>query len=59
MSKEQNYGVHDPEVIEDPSIFEPETDDLDYQIEEFLAEEEMTLNRLQQLDKELRIKGVI
>ena len=59
MSKTQNYGVHDPEMIEDPSIFEPETDDLDYEIEMFLQQEEQTLSRLQKIDKDLRSKGVI
>ena len=59
MSFEQNYGVHDPEVIEDPSIFEPETDDLDYEIEMFLQQEEHTLQRLKKIDKELRSKGGI
>ena len=59
MSFEQNYGVHDPEVIEDPSIFEPEPDDLDYEIEMFLQQEEHTLQRLKKIDKELRSKGGI
>ena len=58
MSFEQNYGIHDPEVIEDPSIFEV-TDDLDYEIEMFLQQEEQTLSRLQKIDKDLRSKGVI
>ena len=58
MSFEQNYGIHDPEVIEDPSIFEV-TDDLDYEIEMFLQQEEQTLSRLQKIDKDLRAKGVI